>query len=522
LTRPGRPVEPALADGNPPAPEAIIGPDQVSSPKELHTLARAESGWESLIEVSEIGQPKPGARRAVRQTGSARPSWFWPCLGAAALALGLVGAWAAGVIKVKTKDGYIVLTRVPEQASVTVDGERVSVQSPQAGGPLMIPAPAGRHGVQVEKDGFETLGESVSVKTGEEKGIAVHLEPLPDVSANRGLEHVARPPKGVSASRPVDLGMSSVIRGQWHVEGEELIQTDARFANPVLLLGDARWTDYDFSADAMRIGGAEAFSLFFRATCENARKYAYVVSARGNKTCYVEADAAGKVEVLQSHPLSLLDHKWYTARGRVRGSHFECFLSDGEKENKLFDLDDERFKLGRVGLRTWYSAYRFKHIKVTAPDGSVLWEGPPAIDLLAEFGPGFTTDKAGLEGLAIVNGHFGHPRALRTHSEDRKTPCVLRSTLDLPANQSARLVLAVSHHPQGDWRLVVRANGRVLHSEIIGAKTTKNGWKEIAVDLSEFAGRKVNLELLNEANDSRWDNGYWGRIAIVTEVKRLP
>ena len=32
-----------------------------------------------------------------------------------------------------------------------------------------------------------------------------------------------------------------------------------------------------------------------------------------------------------------------------------------------------------MGLGTW-SAYRFKNIRVTSPDGRTLWDGPPALD----------------------------------------------------------------------------------------------------------------------------------------------
>jgi hypothetical protein len=32
-----------------------------------------------------------------------------------------------------------------------------------------------------------------------------------------------------------------------------------------------------------------------------------------------------------------------------------------------------------VGLRTWFSSYRFKNLKVTAPDGTILLEGLPEL-----------------------------------------------------------------------------------------------------------------------------------------------
>jgi hypothetical protein len=39
----------------------------------------------------------------------------------------------------------------------------------------------------------------------------------------------------------------------------------------------------------------------------------------------------------------------------------------------------------------------------------------------------------------------------------------------------------------------------------------------LRVDLSQFAGRQVQLELLNEANGWSWEFGYWSRIDVVSE-----
>jgi hypothetical protein len=155
---------------------------------------------------------------------------------------------------------------------------------------------------------------------------------------------------------------------------------------------------------------------------------------------------------------------------------------------------------------------------VTAPDGRLLWDGLPAFDVLGEFASGFSARATGERGLAIVNGHFGRPRALRTHPVDRNTPCVLGALVDVPKDKQTRVVLDVSHDSKGDWQLVVKANGKILRDEVIGPNITRGGWTKITVDLSEFAGRKVDLELLNQANDWMFEYGYWERIAIVSQA----
>ena len=106
---------------------------------------------------------------------------------------------------------------------------------------------------------------------------------------------------------------------------------------------------------------------------------------------------------------------------------------------------------------------------------------------------------------------------IRTHPIKQGVPCILTRTVELPAGKKSKLRLSVSHDPQGDWQLIVKANGRKLYDGIVGPKTAKNGWLDLDIDLSEFAGKKVALELHNHPNN--WSNefGYWGRVEIVTE-----
>ena len=146
----------------------------------------------------------------------------------------------------------------------------------------------------------------------------------------------------------------------------------------------------------------------------------------------------------------------------------------------------------------------------------------PELDaILAGFAPGFTARDVGFEGNdalpGLVGEHFGRSGVLRTHPLAEGTPAVLRGAIDVPAGKKTTLLLDVSHDERGDWRLVVKADGRTLHSSTVGPGTTKGGWAEVAVDLTPFAGRKVHLELQNAASGWSWEYGYWGRIAIASE-----
>jgi hypothetical protein len=138
-------------------------------------------------------------------------------------------------------------------------------------------------------------------------------------------------------------------------------------------------------------------------------------------------------------------------------------------------------------------------------------------DVVDDFAPGFSTSASGEGGVAVLKEHLGRSAVLRTHPVDPKTPCILRTRVEIPKDRKTRLVLDISHDRRGDWQLVVRADGKVLRQAAIGPESTRGGWTELAVDLTPYAGRTVNLELLNQANGWNWEFGYWGRIEIISE-----
>ncbi len=139
-------------------------------------------------------------------------------------------------------------------------------------------------------------------------------------------------------------------------------------------------------------------------------------------------------------------------------------------------------------------------------------------DLIDRVAPGFTTDAVGEGGLAMIE-FAGRPRVLRTHPVSEDQPCTLRRRLDVPADGKTRLLLDVAPDPHGDWRLVVKANGRVLHDSIVNAASLKAGWAHVETDLTPFAGRSVVLELENRASGWSWEFGYWGRAEVTRGVK---
>ncbi|GHT36234.1 hypothetical protein FACS189427_07460 [Planctomycetales bacterium] len=109
--------------------------------------------------------------------------------------------------------------------------------------------------------------------------------------------------------------------------------------------------------------------------------------------------------------------------------------------------------------------------------------------------------------------YSGKRNVLMTHPKAKGEPCILSKIVELPKDKKATLKLVVAAHEaakaQFDWELIVKANGKeLLKKQIIG------NWQDISVDLSEFSGQTVKLELLNQPNGWACEAGYWSKIVI--------
>ena len=138
----------------------------------------------------------------------------------------------------------------------------------------------------------------------------------------------------------------------------------------------------------------------------------------------------------------------------VRGGHFVCSIYDchNATETRVFDFVDERHPRGRVGLQTFGSAFRFKNIKVTSPDGKVLWAGLPAVALA-------TPAEVSLA-IETKNLAPSSPAATTTTQQTTKTPEVTTAARrvgrseaqkNLVAHKSAKIKVADALQPGTIW-----------------------------------------------------------------------
>jgi hypothetical protein len=167
--------------------------------------------------------------------------------------------------------------------------------------------------------------------------------------------------------------------GKWRVEGDELIH-DSVLPGRQLFFGDPKWADYDFTVDVIRTKGDDWFGLFFRRTVDDGAKDGWCVYRLEWKRTvhFVGSYDGNKLMELAKRDIKgdpLQNDRWYAAKVKVRGDQGEAYL-DGVK---LFDFKTDKHPVGGVRLETMMSSYRFKNIKVTAPDGTILLEGLPEI-----------------------------------------------------------------------------------------------------------------------------------------------
>jgi len=150
--------------------------------------------------------------------------------------------------------------------------------------------------------------------------------------------------------------------------------------------------------------------------------------------------------------------------------------------------------------------------RITAAVGKNISEA------VAKFAPGWKVARCGQDmDPGLYAEMQGKKNVLVTHPLDRETGCILSNKVKITDGKKTTLHLVVGHHPQGDWILRVKADGKELLNKTVGKETAKDGWMEVDVDLSAYSGKDVNLELINQPSDWAFEGGYWAEIKVVSE-----
>ena len=113
---------------------------------------------------------------------------------------------------------------------------------------------------------------------------------------------------------------------------------------------------------------------------------------------------------------------------------------------------------------------------------------------------------------------FGKKKILLTHPLKKKTDCMLSKKIKIPEAKQTTLELVVGHNPLGDWVLIVKADNKELLNKPVGKEmATKDNWMDVSVNLTEYAGKTVNLQLVNQSSGWNHEAGFWNQIKLVSK-----
>lgn len=201
----------------------------------------------------------------------------------------------------------------------------------------------------------------------------IRLTPLKAPRANSEAD-VLSPPKD-----NLQQAVNTTPESFWWIDYDqhELVH-DSTSRPSYLQFGNPLWTDYKLTLEACKVSPNDApggFGISCRATNESNRHKWELgsITDAGRIKIVVYDDGRPKVES-PTPSINVQPGHWIKLEANVSGDTFQCFVNGEE----AFHYTNPNQPSGGVALSTFgQCACRFRNIKVTAADGTVLWEGLP-------------------------------------------------------------------------------------------------------------------------------------------------
>jgi serine/threonine protein kinase/formylglycine-generating enzyme required for sulfatase activity len=313
------------------------------------------------------------------------------------LAFGLaVFAVTYGVIVLYLGNKTAIVVDIKDPGvEVTVKGSTLTLTGPNKQSVKVEP---GDQELKITTAGLEMTTKSFSLKKGETKAVTVSIvnkqifarlanEILPltanpektaSISPLAGKKEVVAigSPETIPGDAPRKFFKPFLVRGEWKIENDELVQPTLAAVDmqPLLVFGEADLSNYDLSLQVRKTGGSDSMGVMFHWLGPGYfRRY---LLARNNWINFDyeygrkwgREDGNGKWQPYSSN-------RWYSLKIEVRGATYRAYLDDMLQ----FVYSEPRFTHGRICLFTFAAASRFRRIKVSDPEGKVLFEGLPEL-----------------------------------------------------------------------------------------------------------------------------------------------
>jgi len=106
---------------------------------------------------------------------------------------------------------------------------------------------------------------------------------------------------------------------------------------------------------------------------------------------------------------------------------------------------------------------------------------------------------------AVMNeSHDGRRHILETHPQEGDKPAVLARKVKVPADKPF-FEFSIRNHDQGDFKLILAADGKTLLSEDINRRQ----WMTFTLDMTPAAGREVELSFQHHNTGWHHEHAYW-------------
>lgn len=288
------------------------------------------------------------------------------------------------VIRLFTPTGTLVVEVDDPNISLRIDGQEIVVTG------------AGVKELRLQPGQYEVEAR---------EGDALILKQLVNISSHgREILKISQEGTRKPAQATATMGQSSagsglykdrsatIRKGNWTAEGNEVVLSST-FESHVSF-GNPEWTDIDFSYETLTTSNAAdsqgGIGLFRLLDFNNA--LSFPLGAYGGRAIELNRVIEGKWS--RDNDGGYLNfaferQRWYQVKLQLRGDKTTCFL-DGAQ---VLTMADPHRLQGKVGFASWNAAVRFRNIRVTDPQGNLLWEGAPDLPQASPAAPIPATSK---------------------------------------------------------------------------------------------------------------------------------